>query len=153
MALTGPPLGIETLNTMTDMRRCTPSEFVDLLHDLDRDAIERVAKRLADDRSTAAGDVAWWEDTLCVQSALRAQRASRRAARTAHAACGAVQRAAQADGIELPDEVVTLVARAAADVARALVAGAAGSSESEAAAHRLGSAFESEAPATFAATG
>lgn len=152
MALTGPPFGGETVNTMTDMRRCSPPEFIELLSDLDRDSIERVAKRLADDRSTPAGDVAWWEDTLCVQSALRVAKASRRAARTAHAACGAVQRAAQSEGFELPDEVVTLVARAAADVARALVASAAGSTEAEAAAHRLGNAFELEVPATFAAT-
>lgn len=97
-------------------------EFADRLHSLGRDEIVAVAAHIAEERSTTAGEVSWWEDTLAVQGILRAHRASRRAARAAHEACAAVQLAARREGMTLPDEGVTMVARAAGEVARALVA-------------------------------
>lgn len=97
-------------------------EFAHRLHELDREAILAVAAHLVQERATTAGEVAWWEDTLAVQGILRTHRASRSAARAAHEACAAVQHAARRNGMALPHEGVTMVARAAGEVARALVA-------------------------------
>jgi hypothetical protein len=116
--------------------------FTDSLRRLGHADIERAAARLCEERATAAGEVTWWEDTLTIQGILRTHRASRHAARHAHEACTAVQRAAQASGFELPDESVTAVARAAAEVARALVAEAVAGDGAIAAVDRMMAMFE-----------
>ena len=141
------PRGGETGGMMAPMVMDTRA-FTECLRRLGHEEIERAAARLCEERATAAGEVTWWEDTLMIQGILRTHRASRHAARHAHDACTAVQRAAQASGFELPDEVVTAVARAAAEVARALVAEAVAGDGAIAVVDRMMAVFEpiDEAP-------
>ena len=72
---------------------------------------------------TVADEVAAWEAVMCIDDALRQESRSRMAARAAHEAVQAVRYAAQASDIDIPDAVVIRVAREAALLARALVAG------------------------------
>ena len=73
--------------------------------------------------ASAAGEVAWWHATVEIERLLRQRRCSREATLAAHRAAEAVLASAREQGIALPDTQVTCVARAAADVARGLVAG------------------------------
>lgn len=99
-------------------------DFTTRLSTMSSDDFSVVGARLGTQLGTAAGEIEWWETTLVIQRSLRAHSASRAAARAAHQATAVVQAAAQRVGFELPDESVTRLARAAADVARGLVAGA-----------------------------
>jgi hypothetical protein len=85
--------------------------------------VRRVAAGLADGRSCVADDLTWWEATVDIERALKVQHRRREAAMAAHHASAAVQTAASHAGMSLPDDEVTRVARAAADVARGLAAG------------------------------
>jgi hypothetical protein len=77
-------------------------------------------RRTAD---TADGEVAWWKATVTVSCSLRRMHRSREAGLAAHRAVAAVQAAAARAGLGTADrDAVTTVARAAAEVARALVA-------------------------------
>ncbi len=80
-----------------------------------------VAGSLASD--TLTDEVDWWRATIAIDKVLRNHRCARHAARAALGATRAVQSAATDAGIALPDDDVTRVARAAADVARGLAAG------------------------------
>lgn len=100
-----------------------PERFVEVLREMPQGEIELLAARLEPQHETAADEVDAWRVTIAVDRALRAARRSRAAARWAHLAAGAVRESAQAAGIEAPDRRVTMVARSAADVARALVGG------------------------------
>lgn len=100
-------------------------EFIAALQQLDGDAIVAAAAELDHRVSSAAGEVSWWRATLEIERQLRLRRAGRRAALAANQAATAVTRAAARAGIELSDMRVTLVARAAADVARGLAVDAA----------------------------
>jgi hypothetical protein len=72
---------------------------------------------------TADGEVAWWKATVTVSCSLRRTHRSREAGLAAHRAVAAVQAAAARAGLGAADrDAVTTVARAAAEVARALVA-------------------------------
>jgi hypothetical protein len=93
------------------LRRLTPTDF----HVIGAALEGRVA--------TAADEVEAWRLTITVDRTLRRLRRSRNAAQAAAAATHTVLAAARADLVDLPDRTVTLVARAAAEVARALTAG------------------------------
>jgi hypothetical protein len=97
--------------------------FVDALQRLDGDDIRAVACAIDEHHQTVADEVAAWEAVMCIDDALRDASRSREAARAAHDAVQAVQRAAAASEMEIPDAVVIRVAREAALLARALVAG------------------------------
>ncbi len=74
--------------------------------------------------SDSAGDeVDAWRVTISIDRALRRAHRTRIAARAASDVTHAVLRAAESQGIELPDADVTHVARSAAEIARGMVAG------------------------------
>jgi hypothetical protein len=95
--------------------------FYDALRQLTADDIHRVAQSLASD--TVGDEVDAWHATIAIDRALRHSHRTRHAARAASDAAQIVQRVAEANDIELPDIEVTHVARAAAEVARGMVAG------------------------------
>ncbi|MGI8794979.1 MAG: hypothetical protein ACR2IR_00070, partial [Acidimicrobiia bacterium] len=72
---------------------------------------------------SAADELDAWRVMTTIDNSLRRARLTRFAPRPASTATHAVLRAAEAHGIALPDAEVTHVARAAAEVARAMVAG------------------------------
>jgi hypothetical protein len=101
----------------------TPEDFTARLTALDAATIARIAADLRADLQTADGEVAWWRATVAVSGALRRERRTRLAGLAAHHAAAAVVAAAQRAGYgEERWSEVTAVARAAAEVARALVA-------------------------------
>ena len=85
--------------------------------------IRLISKALDASISTPEDEVTWWRATMLVDKALRRSGMSRSAAIAAQAAGAAVKAAAESDGVSLPDPDVTRVARGAACIARALVAG------------------------------
>jgi len=97
------------------------TDFEAALARLTVDDIRAIARSL--DADTAGDEVDAWRATIAIDRALRHAHRSRQAARAAWDAAQVVQRAAIAQGVELPDVDVTHVARAAAEVARGLVAG------------------------------
>jgi hypothetical protein len=97
------------------------TEFHAGLQQLTVDDIHRVARSLAGD--TVGDEVDAWHATIAIDRALRHSHRSRHAGRAAWDAAQAVQRAAEAQGMALPDVDVTHVARAAAEIARGLTAG------------------------------
>ena len=99
----------------------TPTELNDALRTLNRDELHRIAMSLSSD--TAADEVDAWHRTMVIDRALRHSHRTRHAAHAARQASQAVQRAAETQGIALPDPEVTAVARGAAEIARGLVAG------------------------------
>jgi hypothetical protein len=107
------------------------TEFHAALQQLTVDDIHHVARSLAAD--TAGDEVDAWHATIAIDRALRHSHRSRQAARAAWDAAQAVQRVAEAQGLQLPDVDVTHVARAAAEIARGMTAG----DECELEVHRL----------------
>jgi hypothetical protein len=97
--------------------------FVTALNRLGGDDIRAVACAIDEQHQTVADEVAAWEAVMCIDDALREASRSRVAARAAHEAVQAVRSAAEASDMEIPDAVVIRVAREAALLARALVAG------------------------------
>jgi hypothetical protein len=97
------------------------TEFHASLRQLTVDDIRHVARSLASD--TAGDEVDAWHATIAIDRALRHSHRTRHAARAAWDAAQIVQRAADEHGVDLPDIDVTHVARAAAEVARGMVAG------------------------------
>src|SRR5262245_26143632 len=97
------------------------TDFEAALARLTIDDIRGIARSLEDD--TAGDEVDAWRATIAIDRALRHAHRSRQAAKAAWDAAQVVQRVAIAQGVELPDVDVTHVARAAAEVARGLVAG------------------------------
>ena len=94
---------------------------------LSGEEIAGLARSLRQEHHSADGEVAWWRATLAVSGCLRRRHRTREASAAAHAVTQAVQVAAERAGIaESSRSDVTLVARSAADVARALVAMEAG---------------------------
>jgi hypothetical protein len=85
--------------------------------------LHEVAGALHAHTASAADEVDAWRVTLTIDRALRRAHRARVAARAASDASHAVLRAAESQGIELPDAEVTHVARAAAELARGMVAG------------------------------
>jgi hypothetical protein len=71
----------------------------------------------------AEGELAWWRATIAVSAELKRNHCTRQAGLAAHNASVALLEAAQRAGIfDTAREDVTVVARAASEVARALVA-------------------------------
>jgi hypothetical protein len=97
------------------------TDFHAALKQLTVDDIRHVARSLASD--TAGDEVDAWHATIAIDRALRHSHRTRHAARAAWDGAQIVQRVAEAQGIDLPDMDVTHVARAAAEVARGMVAG------------------------------
>lgn len=97
------------------------TEFVAALDRLTADDIRLVAKSL--DSESLADEVDWWRATIAIDRAIRHARVTRHAARAATQAAELVQERAGQGGIALPDDDVTRVARAAAEIARGLTAG------------------------------
>jgi hypothetical protein len=95
--------------------------FLTSLQHLGSDAIAAAAAELDDAANSVAGEVSWWRATVEIDRQLRAHHAARRGAIAATQAANAVVRAAAAVGLPTSDHRVTVVARAAADVARGLV--------------------------------
>jgi hypothetical protein len=96
------------------------SEFVEALGRLTPDDVHAIARSLESD--TAGDEVDAWRATIAIDRALRHTHRTREAAHAAWDAAQAVQRTASAQGMELPHPDVTHVARAAAEIARGLVA-------------------------------
>ena len=96
--------------------------FVEMLRRLGPEDLTAVARAIDASHQTAADEVMAWEDLMRIDEALRLQGRSRVAARAAHEAVAAVRFAVAATDIEVPETVVTRVAREAALLARAMVA-------------------------------
>jgi hypothetical protein len=100
------------------------ASFAARLGRLTGDQIEALAGVVRAELGSADGEVQWWRATLGVERSLRCARRGRLAGAAGHEASAAVLRAADAAGIRSTRrDDVTLVARAASDVARAIVAG------------------------------
>lgn len=100
------------------------SEFTHCLEDLSRAEFDQIAQDLRTDCASADGEVGWWRATVAIGCALRRRRRTREAGLAAHQASATVlQRAEGLSLLATEHDQVTLVARAAADVARGLVAG------------------------------
>ena len=99
-------------------------EFSRALEGLTAEDVHRIAATLTNNHSdNAADEVEAWRVTLTIDRVLRRTHRTRLAARAASSITHTVLKIAAAQGIRLPDEEVTHVARAAAEVARGLVAG------------------------------
>ncbi len=99
-------------------------EFTEALERLTADDVHRIAVTLTSNHADSAADeVEAWRVTLTIDRVLRRTHRTRVAARAASTVTHTVLQIAAARGIRLPDEEVTHVARAAAEVARGLVAG------------------------------
>ena len=98
------------------------SSFVDRLSRLDAEDVTAVALAIEASHQTAADEVAAWEDLMRIDDAIRSRGRSRAAANAAHEAVVAVRRAVAASDEDVPETLVTRVAREAALLARALVA-------------------------------
>ncbi len=100
------------------------AEFSRALKRLTSEDVHRIASTLTTNHSDSAADeVEAWRVTLTIDRVLRRTHRTRLAARAASSITHTVLQIAAAQGIRLPDEEVTHVARAAAEVARGLVAG------------------------------
>jgi hypothetical protein len=101
------------------------SAFAARLNELSGQEITHLAAFLRVELDTPDGEVSWWRATIAVGATLKQCHRTRMASLAAHQASTAVQAAATAaSGSDAPsrDDVI-VVARAAAEVARALVAG------------------------------
>jgi hypothetical protein len=103
----------------------TTEEFISLLGRLTAGMILAAAADLDLVSNTVSGELAWWHATVEVDRLVRLHHAGRRASLAASQAVAAVTASARAGGLDLKDHRVVAVARAAADAARALTAGAA----------------------------
>ena len=100
------------------------AEFSRALERLTSEDVHRIAATLTTNHSDSAADeVEAWRVTLTIDRVLRRTHRTRLAARAASSITHTVLQIAAAQGIRLPDEEVTHVARGAAEVARGLVAG------------------------------
>ncbi len=99
------------------------SEFIGRLTRLSAGEIAALAARVCARHDNVDDDVAWWNATVAVDRSLRQHGASSRSALVAGAAEHAVVEAARRAKLDPSAPEVVAVARAAADLARALVAG------------------------------
>jgi hypothetical protein len=99
-------------------------EFTTALGRMSAADLHEVAAVLHAHSASAGDEVDAWRVTITIDKALRRAHLTRVAARAASSASHAVLHAAETQGIALPDDDVTHVARAAAEVARGMVAGA-----------------------------
>ena len=99
------------------------AEFTQALEHLTADDVHRIAALLDAHAESAADEVEAWRVTLTIDRVLRRTHQTRVAARAASTVTHTVLTVAARQGISLPDAEVTHVARAAAEIARGLVAG------------------------------
>ncbi len=99
-----------------------PDQFTDRLNGLSADAIEAVANSLRHEMDSVDGEVSWWRATISINATLKRHHRSREAGLAAHRASVAVLDAADRSAVPVSREDTTLVARAASEVARALIA-------------------------------
>jgi hypothetical protein len=83
--------------------------------------IAALADSLRHELETADGELSWWRATITIGANLKRHHRSREASLAAHRAATAVLSAAERAGAISKDDV-TVVARAASEVARVLVA-------------------------------
>jgi hypothetical protein len=93
------------------------------LEHLTADDVHRIAASLNAHAESAADEVEAWRVTLTIDRVLRRTHQTRVAARAASTVTHTVLKVAAGQGIHLPDAEVTHIARAAAEIARGLVAG------------------------------
>ena len=98
-------------------------DFTRTLSHMTVEDLRRIADAIEGRHACVADDLAWWEATVDIERALKLLHRRRHAAMAAHDAGRAVQLAAAAAGVDMPDADVTRVARAAAEAARGLAAG------------------------------
>lgn len=96
--------------------------FARALSELTVDDIRAIAHDLADANPSTADEVAATRSVLIIEQTLRRTHRLHNAAAAALVTATAVQDVAHAAHVELPDAEVTRVARAAAQLARAMVA-------------------------------
>jgi hypothetical protein len=101
----------------------TSDQFLVRLAELTAEEIRHIAALRREDLGSAEGELTWWRATLTVSGALRRRHLTRPAGLAAHQASTAVMEAGQALGMaeDERDDLIA-VARAAGEVARALVA-------------------------------
>lgn len=105
------------------------SEFLGALDTLSGDDIRALAIDLDGMVASPAEEVEVTRAYLAIEAALRRVHRVRDAAAAGHRASSTVLHAAERAGIELPDAAVTRVARAAATIARGIVADDAAAAE------------------------
>ena len=96
--------------------------FAERLSRLTGSEIATLADALRHEHDTVDGELSWWRATIAVGADLKRHHRSREAGLAAHHASAAVVQAAQAEGASVSKDDVIVVARAAADVARVLIA-------------------------------
>jgi len=99
-----------------------PGAFAERLSELTGPDITALAASLRRELDTAEGEVCWWRATITVGANLKRHHRSREAGLAAHRASCAVVEAATRATDEVSRDDVTVVARAASEVARVLVA-------------------------------
>ena len=99
------------------------TEFNRALEHLTADDVHRIAAMLDAHADSSADEVEAWRVTLTIDRVLRRTHQTRIAARAASTVTHTVLKVAAGQGIHLPDAEVTHIARAAAEIARGLVAG------------------------------
>ena len=99
-----------------------PDEFTEWVSDLSGHAIVALASSLRHEMESVDGEVSWWRATVAIGATLKRHHRSREAGLAAHRASVAVLEAADRSTEPVSREDATLVARAASEVARALVA-------------------------------
>ncbi len=99
-----------------------PDEFLERLADLSGHAIVALATTLRHEMESVDGEIAWWRATVVIGATLKYHHRSREAGLAAHRASVAVVDAADRSTVPVSREDTTLVARAACEVARALIA-------------------------------
>lgn len=99
-----------------------PAEFAERLSDLSGPDITDLASLLRHELDTADGEVSWWRATITIGANLKRHHRSREAGMAAHRASVAVLYAAAKTDTSVSKDDVTMVARAASEVARVLVA-------------------------------
>jgi len=99
------------------------AEFTRALEQLTAEDFHRIAVMLDAHSDSAADEVEAWRVTMTIDRVLRRTHQTRVAAHAASTVTHTVLKVAAVHGIALPDGDVTHVARAAAEIARGLVAG------------------------------
>jgi hypothetical protein len=97
--------------------------FARALTELTVDEIRSIAHDLTEANTSTADEIAATRSVLIIEQALRRTHRLHNAAAPALASATAVQDVAHAERVKLPDADVTRVARAAAQLARGMVAG------------------------------
>src|SRR5438045_226178 len=99
------------------------TQFTHAIGRMSGEDIHVIATEIGAHRASTADEIAWWQATLQIDKTLKEGGRCRAAAMAALHAAKAVQAIGAASGRSLPDDEVTSVARAAAEIARGITAG------------------------------